>query len=290
MSRSNNLSEVRQMPELINIEVIAIAHSRLMQANLNVLTRVETLGFFVSLAPREERKWWQYFGAVRSIFTIRYLVALFVQSHIKMRSDELRSAYIQMAQPIVGADQKEAKKWLMETAISLEAFSKTLDSWSSIKGIFNLTWPVVVGFFLAWTQADNLYMALLTLSLPPVDVLLAAAVVPITYIGLFLFSAFQCKRVLLRPKEESALSPLDLSGLNIYALEDELFQHIRRRKVREFPLDILSYVVGAGTFGTVPIYFAMREPTINWTLIASGSFFLLCSIVVALSLRNRRWR
>jgi hypothetical protein len=281
-----------EVNDAINVESIAVAHTRLMRAYLDVLTHVEAMGVFARYEPRTPlklfgfRKW----SRLPSLFTVRYLVTLFSHSHFQARSNELRFAYVQLAQQLADVEQPKARTWLNETAASLETYSKTLDSWSSVKGIFSLTWPVGVGFYVAWAQTENLYSALLNLSLPRADLLLAVAMFPVVYLFLFLYSAFQYKRALLYPNETGLVRAANWDGPNVYQLEDELFRQVRRKKTREFPLDILCYMVATGMFGFVPIYLTLKAPRIDWLQIASGSFFLLCAIVMPLSLRRRQWR
>jgi hypothetical protein len=269
---------------------LTAAHGRLMRAYLDVLTRLDSLPFFptwATLADDSAPERWmrRTFGLV----ILRSFVTLFVHSHLLGRSKALRAAYIQRAQGL-DSEQQAARTWLFDTADSLEDFEKTLDTFTSLKGLANLAWPIAVGFYLAWSGADNLYSALLKLSLPPVDTLLAAAMFPVVYFLLFLSSAFVYKRELFFPGDAGPVRFTDWAGPNIYALENEMFDSIGRRKHKEFPFDIFCYSLGMGTFGGVPMYLALSRPGITWGLIVPGSFFLLLALAVPLTLRKRRWR
>jgi len=106
-------------------------------------------------------------------YGFRFLIRLFVESHIKGKLSLLESSYVQLAQAFETAidepSNTEYQIWLKQAEEASAKFANTLSSWHSIRGLVNALWPVVVGFLVAKLGVNDIYQAILKVELPPLE-------------------------------------------------------------------------------------------------------------------------
>lgn len=238
----------------LELESLKKHHEELFSSYAEVLKRSESLSFFVSrpIIDRAKSSIVQNSDTsllIRASFlwlkvlTIRPLVTLFVESHIKHKADKIRDLYIQTA---LETESDELEQWLIDRTDALDRFSRTLSSWKSLRGTLNTIWPIIPGFLIEAFRKESLRIVLSTDSLyQTIDTATTILIFPAFYFVSFFVLSFDCKRSLFFfPSGVLGSSiPEDVyeedDSTNIYSLENHLFDTLNVRKRSEFPFDLL---------------------------------------------------
>lgn len=301
-----------------NYKQLKQAHARLMSKYVDVLNELTTLPFFVpsksvlkayenAPAGGSADKQWRSNrlpNSIRlvlthpsSIFSLRFLVRLFVESHIRRKLNELSVAYSYLAQKHLG--NKSYTAWLRETSEDCKKLADTLTSLQSVRGIVSIWWPVLISIVTASLGLDTIYDLINRVQIERSGLILFGLllVFPLIYLGIFVGSAFGSKRELFTPGFDSSDKPLDATRQAkisdvIYVCEDQVFQLTGRSKVREFPLDAMSYVAASFVFASVPILVWIADPSSppGFIIWLSGAFFLILGIIFIFLGLRRKWR
>lgn len=236
---------------------------------------------------------------------IRYQRRLFtrilVESHIKAKLGELKTAYAEIEQLIPQDSPATSREWFKETQDSLSRLSDRLTSWASIRGLAATLWPVLVGPVLAWLGADSIWDAIWDLAdkkkpqLSAVGVSATWILFPLAYILLFAGGAAGVKRGVFLA-EISTNTTWDghtqaIVAKNVYEAEDELFNYIAKGKLPEIPVD--SYVMASWflTFGAyavgVGVFIADGRPVLRYSNYGAAIVILYIGIKEIIKGRRR---
>jgi hypothetical protein len=302
-----------------NVDQIRLAHRQLIEHYVAVLNQVSQVSFFVRREPSGKK-----IPIFMSLFHLGVLVELFVESHIKKKLRKLEVSYTQLSQALTteetAEDKNDNQTWLQDTAEATAKFAQTLTSWTSVRGLISTVGPVAVGFIAASLRVDNIYQAVVAVNVGSLAVIGLILWFPFIYFCLFLSMAFAYKRQLFllgskpfgrsnsdRSKHRSLFRPRALLQKmrseeqyeypnNLYKAEDVLFVLLERGKGREFPVDIVAYVLASFVFGGIAVgltlaaafdgealgfeVLGVEVPGILFTLmgLVSGSFFLLWGV------------
>lgn len=246
----------------VKLDDLKRAHHTLMVEYVNILNYVSKLPF--SVDSFQERVAFSQENAhtkksqikagklsSRERYGLRFLIRLFVESHIKEKLSLLEASYVQLAQAFETAiDEPSNTKyqiWLKQAEEASAKFANSLSSWHSIRGLVSALWPVVVGFLVAKLGVNDIYQAILEVELPPIGTLVVVLFFVVPYFLIFIHSAFTYKRKLFwgQPQE---------TAKNVYQIEDRLFNLLEKGKTHEFPIDIVTFPILPFILGGVGIW------------------------------------
>ena len=92
----------------------------------------------------------------------RFIIKIFVESHIKSKLDEISDSYVQLSQTIKPDDPlaTEYKNWLMQAKEGTDNFANTLTSSNSIRSIIAIILPWISGLIIALLGVSDIYQAI----------------------------------------------------------------------------------------------------------------------------------
>lgn len=190
-------------------------------------------------------------------YGLRFLIKLFVESHIHGKLKELGNIYIQLSQTISTDD--EYQKWLIKTEEGTIKFANTLTSIQSIRGLASVFLPWISGVTIAILGSINIQQFFKLIFPISNQALMIGLVlfISLIYFDMFILGSFIYKRNLfyksggfvieflnsffnLLPGQKEMIQ-LENSFENIYQIEDELFAILSKRKTREKPIDMITF-------------------------------------------------
>ncbi len=271
-------------------------HYLLMVEYVNTLNQVSKLPFFVDSyqilgLPKKFLDGMILPRLLFKLLTWRFLVKFFVESHIKGKLIELKNSYIHIEQTIrVDENSNDKKICLKQTEEETVNFANTIISWQSAGWLISAL-GVIAGIFVAASNANNIYDAILNL---PFESIFNFAGI-LVFFFFFVSFSFDCKRSLFRPGSgfiwESIMSQQQKeSTRNLYLIEDRLFDLLGKAKNREFPIDIAAFSFWFILNGGILIVwqYIKNGPLL---LIFMGGGFILIGIYGFMSgIKDRKWR
>jgi hypothetical protein len=211
---------------------------------------------------------------------------LFVEGHIRRKLKELSKAYLYLSVK-AAPDAKEIREWTKEVSELCEKLAGTLASWSSVKGLVKLLWPLALGGLTAWLKVKDIWGVLEKLDRQTYLTIYFILVFPAIYLFIFMSAAFSYKRAMFIPgfdAHEQPYVPGSPPHSNVYLLEDRLFDLLGRGKMREGRWDRYFIVLGCLIFASVPVRLLFVSPSAPPTLI-----FWLCNVVFWMAVALRAW-
>ncbi len=289
---------------------VKITHKELLSEYMRILNTVSKISFFVSryeldremvqgIKPEGMSRLLTWFArllyGIERLTTLRFLVGLFVESHIKRRLEELSAAYIQMAHTLAASKKQNPRytKWLDESSDELLKLAGTLASWQSFKGVIAIIWPLGVGLILARMNLKDVYELIWQLQPLPLETVLKVMALPIAYVFIFIYSAHNFKRFLFMPGSGFLIKMFYSNTndfVNVYKVEDKLFGLVERRKHREFSVDLIAFSIACLLLGSRPLWdqsFGRNNASdFDWLSLS----LLITSLFFGLGAIRRRWR
>jgi hypothetical protein len=300
----------------VNIDNLAQAHKTLIVEYIQVLNQVSKLPTWILVELFMKDHYLPGFNSFnrylllisRPLFnishslirwpTLRYLVRLFVESHIKGKLNELSVSYIYLLQTVSEDDTgvENIRSWLKESSETCEKLASTLISVQSAQGLLSTLWPIAASLLAAFLGVNSLREALATDKLIALAQWIILIPTPMIYLGIFVTSAFWYKRQLFTGFSffDTLILPSQSqdSTRNIYQLEDEIFKLLDRGKVREFPYDMVSLPI---TFFSMSFLFlsdwlfgTTRMP--DRSDLVFGLMMILGGIFMGFLTRSRKWK
>lgn len=209
------------------------------------------------------------------------VVSFFVEWHIKKKIGIIIKTYARLEQTLdnSNSDNKKKIEWLKSTQDGLRKFIGTLSTFSSIENFFRSTWFFLSGLLIAYFGVSNIFelmVELYSVDYDPFFILKFAGriFIIIVYLFIFIFPSFGYKRqhifceILLKPNENEEKS------LNIYQVENNLFQILGKNKPKEIPIDFILYSTICFLFGVLIIGNLILTPTYDI------SFYLKIIIII----------
>ncbi len=284
----------------VNIRQLKKAHYVLIAQYIDILNQVSKLPFFVPLnitAPSAKNDRSNsnivMIKTMSSPFSLRYLVRLFAESHIKRKLNELSVAYSYFA----GQNPKDKSllSWLKKTSEECDKLAATLTSWQSIRGAVSALWPFGIGIATASLGLENSYDVVKMIDFDAFDWLtLGAMVFPLIYVAIFMSTSFQKKRELFLPgfnQEEKPMNDNAKIEDTVYYYEDQVFDLLGRGKVHEIPADVIGQAVGFLGFAVLELTQVIVNTSVSVKIlfgVATGMFLLFAIISVRQGFR-RKW-
>ena len=230
---------------------------------------------------------------------LRFLVKLFVESHIHGKHKQLGNLYTQLSQTISTED--EYQKWLIKTEEGNIKFANTLTSIQSIRGLASVFLPWISGVTLAILGSTN-FQQIFKLILPISNQALiigSILLISLIYFDLFILGSFMYKRNLFCKSENFLFELLSFLPMekekvqlknsieNVYQIEDELFEILSKRKTREKPIDMITFSFPFFIFGFWFIFEPARHGILSifYTIV----FFLIGMLLIFKGFQ-RKWR
>jgi hypothetical protein len=226
--------------------------------------------------------------------TLRYLVHLFVEGHIRRKLKELSEAYLYLSVK-AAPDAKEIREWTKEVSELCEKLAGTLASWSSVEGLVKLLWPLALGGLTAWLGVKDIWEVLKKLDTQTYLIIYGFLLFPVIWLSIFMSNAFSYKRAMFIPgfdAHEQPYVPGSPPHSNVYLLEDRLFGLLGRDKMREGRWDRYFIVLGCLIFGSVPVWGLFVSPSEPPTLSLwlCGGFFWMAALFAWFKGRKRQWQ
>ncbi|MBD0373376.1 MAG: hypothetical protein ICV60_21250 [Pyrinomonadaceae bacterium] len=299
------------------LDELKTAHEALLREYINAVNEASRLPFYIPFQPKQsarfavplEGKMWRT-GLLSKLLKdispqpvqtggLRYLVRLFIESHVKDKLRELSNAYLYLMQIIEDTEEGagEVRAWLKEKSEACTKVADTLLSLRSVQGITATFWPLAVGLITASLKVNNIYEAVTKIKVTELLILGFALVFPVAYLFLFVAAAFTYKREWFMAGLDAFEQPLD--GLpqdapkrNVYQMEDRLFALVGRGKKREFPLDILARGLSLFVF-IFPSLLLLPTDAPNWIKLSpliSVPFLITDIILCVIVVQRRVWR
>lgn len=203
----------------------------------------------------------------------------------------MRNSYVHIAQTLEIDKSNENQIWLKQAQEESIIFASTLSSWQTTRWLISTLGVFGIGLFVATSTANNIYVAILNLKFESFINVIGI----LTFFFFFISFSFDCKRSLFRPGSgfmwESILSQQQKeSTKNVYLLEDRLFNILGMEKSREFPIDIVAFVLWLIVMGGILIVWQYIKSG-SLLLIFMGSGFILIGIYGVISgMYDRKWR
>ena len=240
---------------------------------MNVFPPKEVLTRFVTTPGKDEffeifGKLSYYINLILSYITLRFLVKLFVESHIKGHANRLADSYIQLAQTISTNEPSYSRyqNWLKQAGEGTKKFADTLSSFRSISGLIGTFLPLVSSLLIAVLGITAIQQAVAELVPNPISIVFGFLLfILAVYLFIFVTFAFIYKRNLFYPRSGSftfdfVIELFEFFKLkeiqqhrelvyNVYQIEDKLFDLLGKKKILELPIDyivvsIFSFVIG----------------------------------------------
>jgi len=236
--------------------------------------------------------------------TLSYLVRLFVESHIKVKLNELSVAYLYLLQTIPEKNRANEKyrAWLKNASESCEMLSGTLNSLQSAKGLASTLWPLAVNATAALLGVSDLKDAFQVLHWSNILSLILFTAFPFVYFGLFMTTAFLHKRELFTipfwhrhqlptissdPASVQVFIKETLYYENsIYKLENQIFNLLDRGKISEFQWDMLTLPLSLIGLFLTGIIDWLQNPNKPFDWIFAGVMFLGIAASISMGLQR----
>lgn len=289
------------------------AHDALLQHYVRILKEVP------HLHPIGGRgKLHDLFG--RDLTVWRALVRLFCESHIRHQISTLSKMYA-LQEGLALSSSKEDSKWFEDAQKSCAKVLGGMSSWHRLKLLTATLSPIIVGLVIARLGAEDVYDAVVSVVSSEAfkrssagllrGLGVAYFVIAIAYLLLPLAGSFSYKRGLFYPagrfqeqpkwrqrrlerhRKKRGLPSFE-QGMNVYQLENELFDLLETRKRSEPRLDLVINICGLvliviayslSTIGKVDFSLSV----IGSTVVLAVLFLIACIRTVYLA-RRRRWR
>jgi len=264
------------------LDALKSAHVELMVEYVDLINQVSKLPFLVILnifppkevltglvrTPRKNEffeivgKLFYYVSWIFNYITLRFLVELFVESHIKGQANRLANSYIQLAQTIstnVPSDSRY-QNWLKEAGEGTKKFANTLSSFWSIGGLIGTFLPLVLSLLIVVLGITAIQQAIAEIVLNSTLIIfgLFLCILAVYTIQLVMF-AFIYKRKLFYPRSGSfifdfVIELFEFFNLkeiqqhrepvcDVYQIEDKLFDLLGKKKVIELPIDCIGFSI-----------------------------------------------
>jgi len=279
------------------------AHHTLLTKYIEVLNEVSKLPFFVPARfmfraknNRRSEATVMMFNQLAGLFSLRYLVKLFTESHIKGKLIELSVAYSYLARQ--NPKNRRYSAWLKETSEDCNKLAATLSSWQSARGIVSALWPFGIGIATTLLKLEDIYDIINIINFKAVDwINLGLMVFPVIYVALFISMSFQRKRELFMPGFDLEEKPIDMDrpATNddiIYHLEDQVFNLAGRGKVREIPADVIGQTAGLLGFAAMETsILTLDQPLSSRIFFGAGGVMFLVMAIISIRLGSqRKWK
>ena len=303
--------------KLIGLLELKNAHRDLLSEYANALATLSRLSFFVSLyevykakKPPSIRRFIFYlinkYTPIRLV-TLKPLVNLFVEYHIKSKLRELKIAYTQLKSmlPDYHSEREKYVTWISNAIEECDSLTKTLSSWGIVADFTKLIVNTFVGVIISRYGAEILSFSIAkALSAAqiqpatPVDIRIVVGniaffVLLALYSTIFIDPSFRMKR-------EIFLGLTNKDERNIYTAENNLFDLLKRGKTKEFPLDYMGLTISivllfVFLFAAKDSVKRIAQSNINSNVFVCNIFPLLISlltigfvIIVAIPIYKRR--
>lgn len=201
-----------------------------------------------------------HFSRYNILILSRFIVTLFCESHFKIKYNELGNTYLQIGQTIP-RERTSEYEWYLKVGNDLKETAKTFSTWKSLKGFITACWPnsgvtfaiphrdVILQLFAnPWSLSPgfNSYGLATNYIYYLFGLLLIGPLLLTLYFVIFISAGFQYKRCLFysNPTDCGNFSqgPHNTnSNVNIYQIEDQLFELVGKSKSREFPFEIILF-------------------------------------------------
>jgi hypothetical protein len=241
-------------------------HNELMVEYVNIINQVSKLPFLVI----GDSSSFERGNTMYSYPFFRFIIRIFVESHIKSKLDEISDSYVQLSQIIKPDDPlaTEYKNWLMQAKEGTDNFANTLTSLNSIRSIIAIVLPWISGLIIALLGVSDIYQAIVqgisnisisNISVPQPETNFYGIILidkfqliigMILYFPLLVAMGFLYKRRLFYSNSISFWIRSHLSersyvhnkdGRNIYEIENRLFNILDKQKALELPWDSIIF-------------------------------------------------
>lgn len=281
-------------------------HYTLIKEYVNILNRASKLPFFYFFERGLEREIRIFFIIIKtkSILRITFLVRPFVESHIKCKLNELRVSYVHLSQSlkIDEASTSEYRIWLMQAEEELTEFANTLSPWGDLRRLSSILVflsPWIAGVLLVIFGGGSIFEVIIKI-FKNINLLLYLLLL-IAYPSLIIFPSFSYKRILFGGDiVEMEITEKDRTVTNIYEIEDRIFDLLEKEKIREIPIDIvsfiLSYIIMTLIVIIVVFFYLDRIPVPSIIIALFGYMLIFTSYIIYLifkkvsDIRGRKWR
>lgn len=281
-------------------------HYTLIKEYVNILNRASKLPFFYFFERGLEREIRIFFIIIKtkSILRITFLVRPFVESHIKGKLNELRVSYVHLSQSlkIDEASTSEYRIWLMQAEEELTEFANTLSPWGDMRRLSSILVflsPWITGVLLVIFGGGSIFEVIIKI-FKNINLLLYLLLL-IAYPSLIIFPSFSYKRILFGGDiVEMEITEKDRTVTNIYEIEDRIFDLLEKEKIREIPIDIvsfiLSYIILTLIVIIVVFFYLDKIPVPSIIIALFGYMFIFTSYIIYLifkkvsDIRERKWR
>jgi hypothetical protein len=251
-----------------------------------------------------------------SPYTLKFLVKLFVESHIKGKLNQLADSYVQLAQSLSTNKPFDIKyqNWLTQAEEGTRKFANTLSSFRGFRGLFGAVLPWIASFLIAMLSANIIHQIFVKIAPISNHILIILGLILFILalsLCLVLVSAFIYKRNLFYPGSdgfavESIILLLEFLKLrevpqqrdpayNVYQLENKLFDLIGKKKILELPIDSILFSIFLFMYGTFWIILLISGQEVEF-----GIFFFVIAIffvililfgnIIIMAGFKRRWR
>ncbi len=281
-------------------------HYTLIKEYVNILNRASKLPFFYFFESGLERKVRILFIIIKtkSILRITFLVRPFVESHIKGKLNELRVSYVHLSQSlkIDEASTSEYRIWLKQAEGELTEFANTLSPWGDLRRLISILVflsPWITGVLLVIFGGGSIFEVIIKI-FKNINLLLYLLLL-IAYPSLIIFPSFSYKRILFGGDiVEMEITEKDRTVTNIYEIEDRIFDLLEKEKIRELPIDIISFILSYIILTLIVIivvfFYLYRIPVPSIVIALFGYMLIFTSYIIYLifkkvsDIRRRRWR
>lgn len=281
-------------------------HYTLIKEYVNILNRASKLPFFYFFERGLEREIRIFFIIIKtkSILRITFLVRPFVESHIKCKLNELRVSYVHLSQSlkIDEASTSEYRIWLMQAEEELTEFANTLSPWGDLRRLSSILVflsPWIAGVLLVIFGGGSIFEVIIKI-FKNINLLLYLLLL-IAYPSLIIFPSFSYKRILFGGDiVEMEITEKDRTVTNVYEIEDRIFDLLEKEKIREIPIDIvsfiLSYIILTLIVIIVVFFYLDRIPVPSIIIALFGYMLIFTSYIIYLifkkvsDIRERKWR
>lgn len=281
-------------------------HYTLIKEYVNILNRASKLPFFYFFERGLEREIRIFFIIIKtkSILRITFLVRPFVESHIKCKLNELRVSYVHLSQSlkIDEASTSEYRIWLMQAEEELTEFANTLSPWGDLRRLSSILVflsPWIAGVLLVIFGGGSIFEVIIKI-FKNINLLLYLLLL-IAYPSLIIFPSFSYKRILFGGDiVEMEITEKDRTVTNVYEIEDRIFDLLEKEKIREIPIDIvsfiLSYIILTLIVIIVVFFYLDKIPVPSIIIALFGYMFIFTSYIIYLifkkvsDIRERKWR
>lgn len=281
-------------------------HYTLIKEYVNILNRASKLPFFYFFERGLEREIRIFFIIIKtkSILRITFLVRPFVESHIKGKLNELRVSYVHLSQSlkIDEASTSEYRIWLMQAEEELTEFANTLSPWGDLRRLSSILVflsPWIAGVLLVIFGGGSIFEVIIKI-FKNINLLLYLLLL-IAYPSLIIFPSFSYKRILFGGDiVEMEITEKDRTVTNVYEIEDRIFDLLEKEKIREIPIDIvsfiLSYIILTLIVIIVVFFYLDRIPVPSIIIALFGYMLIFTSYIIYLifkkvsDIRERKWR